>query len=159
MSGAAREVALVSAGDAALGARLRAATWRGAIPTVVVAPDDRRAERLAIAAGAEIGSVWPDLSRPVVLVDRPLAASDAARLAGRTVIAPGGVALDLRPMRGVVRLVDAAADPLPGAGIAHRRLGRRDPRRAPGAGVAPASRPARIRRHRPSGSTGCGSCT
>ncbi len=118
MSGAAREVALVSTGDAALGARLRAATWRGAIPTVVVAPGDRHAERLAVAAGAEIGSVWPDLSRLVVVVDRPLTASDSARLAGHTVIAPAGVAFDPPPDTPVIRLVDAAADPLPGEGIA-----------------------------------------
>jgi glycosyltransferase involved in cell wall biosynthesis len=118
MSGAAREVVLVSASDAALGARLRAATWRGAIPTVVVAPGDRRAERLAVAAGAEIGSVWPDLSRPVVLVDRSLAAGDAARLAGRTVIAPAGVELDPPPDARVVRMVDTAEARLPGAGIA-----------------------------------------
>lgn len=118
MSGAAREVALVSTGDAALGARLRAATWRGTIPTVVVAPGDRRAERLALAAGAEIGSVWPDLSRLVVLVDRPLDASDSARLAGHTVVAPAGVTLDPPPDVRVIRLVDAAAGSLPGEGIA-----------------------------------------
>lgn len=118
MSGAAREVALVSAGDAALGARLRAATWRGAIPTVIVAPGDWRAERLAIAAGAEIGSVWPDVSRPVVVVDRPVGAGDAALLTGRTVIAPADVELALPPDTRVVRLVDTAEATLPGAGVA-----------------------------------------
>ena len=53
MSGAAPEVALVCAGDdPRLGERLRAAAWRGVLPTVHARPGDRRAFRLAAAAGA-----------------------------------------------------------------------------------------------------------
>jgi len=117
MTGAAREVALVTASDAALGARLRAATWRGAIPTVVVAPGDRRAGRLAVAAGAEIASVWPDRSRQVVLVDRPLDARESAALAGRTVIAAPGALLATPPGARMVSIVGSAGTALPGAGV------------------------------------------
>jgi glycosyltransferase involved in cell wall biosynthesis len=119
MSGAAREVALVSASDAALGARLRSATWRGAVPTVVLDPGDRRGERLATAAGAEIGSVWPDRSRPVVFVPRSLPPAEAARLAGHTLVAPAGVELDVPPGTRIVRLVDEGrlVDPATGIGI------------------------------------------
>ncbi len=55
MSAPGREVALVCAGDdPALAARLRDATSREIVPTVVVSGPDVRARRLARAAGAEI---------------------------------------------------------------------------------------------------------
>lgn len=118
MSDVVREVALVSTGGAGLGARLRAATWRGAIPTVVVAPGDRNAERLAAAAGAEIASVWPDLSRAVVIIDRSLAADDATALAGHTLVTVPGVDLAPPPGSRLVRIVDSARTTPSGAGIA-----------------------------------------
>ena len=119
MSGRTREVALVCAGDdATLGERLRAATWRGAVPTVMVGAGDEHALRLATAAGAEIGSVWPDVRRPVVLVELGLSAGDAARLSGHTVVAPESVAIDLPPDVRLVRLIGATTEVSPGSGIA-----------------------------------------
>ena len=119
MSGATREVALVCAGeDPALGARLRAATWRGAVPTVMVRAGDDRALRLATAAGAQVGAVWPDIRRPVVLVERTLSAADAGHLAGRTVVAREDVALDLPPGVRLVRLIGATTKVAPGSGLA-----------------------------------------
>lgn len=119
MSGAAREVALVCAGDDGdLAARLRAAAWRGIVPTVVVDARDERALRLAVAAGAEVGSIWPDLTRPVVLVDRALSAAEAARLAGHTVLAAESVAIELPPDARLLRLIDLAAETSPASAIA-----------------------------------------
>jgi glycosyltransferase involved in cell wall biosynthesis len=119
VSGATREVALVCAGDDAdLGARLRAATWRGIVPTVMVGAHDERALRLAVAAGAEVGSVWPDVTRPVVLVERRLSFDEAARLSGRTVVAGESVALSLPPDARLVRLIGRANETGPGSGIA-----------------------------------------
>jgi glycosyltransferase involved in cell wall biosynthesis len=55
LSGAAREVALVCAGDdPRLEERLRAAAWRGVIPAVHARADDLRARRLADAVGAPL---------------------------------------------------------------------------------------------------------
>ncbi len=47
--------------------RLRAAAWRGLVVTVFGGSEDRRAVRLARAAGAELGAIAPDTHRPVVL--------------------------------------------------------------------------------------------
>ena len=119
MSGAGREVVLVCAGDdPRLGARLRAATWRGVVPTVMVGAGDKRAVRLAVAAGAEVGSVWPDVTRPVVLVESGLSAGDAARLAGHTVVAAESVTLDLPPDARLIRLIGRASEVSAGSGIA-----------------------------------------
>lgn len=70
MNGAAREVALVCTGDDPnLGEQLRAAVWRGLVPTVFLRADDTGGRRLALAAGAQVGSIDPDRSGPVVMTD------------------------------------------------------------------------------------------
>ena len=75
MSGAARVVALVCTGDDPnLGERLRAAVWRGLVPTVFLRGDDIAGRRLAVAAGAQTGSIWPDSSGCAVLVQGAAAA-------------------------------------------------------------------------------------
>ena len=84
MSGAARVVALVCTGDDPnLGERLRAAVWRGLAPTVFLRGDDIAGRRLAVAAGAQIGSIWPDSSGCAVLVQG--AAAVDATAAGQDV--------------------------------------------------------------------------
>ena len=107
MSRATRVVALVCTGDDPdLGQRLRAAVWRGLVATVFLRSDDIAGRRLAVAAGAQTGSIWPDRSGSVVLVqgtaevdataiDRPLvldgALLDAPAVTCRVwrVVAPG----------------------------------------------------------------------
>ena len=80
MSGAARAVALVCTGDDSnLGERLRAAVWRGLVPTVFLRGDDIAGRRLAEAAGAQTGSIWPDSSGCAVLV-QGAAAVDATAI-------------------------------------------------------------------------------
>ena len=118
MSGATREVALVATGDdPALGSRLRDAAWLGVAPTVFAGPGDERARRLATAAGAEIGSIFPDVSAHTVLVDRPPDPAGLARLDGHTVVTEVNAAWP--PGSRVLRLQDAAAA-AGGAGVALR---------------------------------------
>lgn len=87
MSDPAREVALVVSGDdPALTRRLREAAWLGIAPTVFAAPGDDHATRLGVAAGAEIGSIFPDAGARTVLVAEDPGPAGLARLAGRTVV-------------------------------------------------------------------------
>lgn len=86
MSDDARTVALVCLpGDPRLGERLRAAAWRGVTPTVFAHRDDVRVRRLARAAGAELGSIWPDATGTAVFVTDGHAPTGAA-LAGLAVV-------------------------------------------------------------------------
>lgn len=107
MSASARRVALVVRGDAKdLAARLRAAAWRGIVPTVFVAAGDLRAERLAAAAGAERGVLSPGDGPGPVLVDGMAAAGERRGFSSRTVVMTTADACDAAR---VLRTPDAAA--------------------------------------------------
>jgi glycosyltransferase involved in cell wall biosynthesis len=119
VSDATREVVLVAMGDdPVLGRRLRDAAWLGVAPTVFARPGDERAERLATAAGAELGSVFPDVSARTVLVERPPDAEGLARLDGHTVVA--GIDAPWPAACRVIRLEDAATAPADVTGVALR---------------------------------------
>lgn len=66
--------------------RLRAATWRGLVVTVFAGSEDRRAVRLARAAGAELGAIAPDTHRPVVLC--PAGAPRSGVVGEQTLVLP-----------------------------------------------------------------------
>jgi glycosyltransferase involved in cell wall biosynthesis len=82
-----RTVSLVaSIDDPDLIPRLRAAAWWGVRPTLFAPPNHATAARLARAAGADLGSIWPDRSRPAVRVDASLTAEAFRGLSDRTVV-------------------------------------------------------------------------
>ena len=107
MSGATRAVALVCTGDDPdLGKRLRAASWRGLVPTVFLRSDDIDGRRLAVAAGAQIGSITPDMDGPAVLGE---GRTDVGSLGADQTLVLDGVSLPHAPRSRVLRLVGSDA--------------------------------------------------
>ncbi len=110
---------VVSADDPTLVDRLRASAWWGVSATVFAPPTDMRAARLARAAGATLGSIWPDTSRPVVRVDQPLSPEEWTQLAGHTAVVPASVSIDSSGSVALLRRVNhATAEVADGDGLA-----------------------------------------
>lgn len=106
-----RPISLVASfDDPDLVSRLRASAWWGLRPTLFAPPDDPTAERLARAAGADLGSIWPDRSRPAVRIDGPIGPDVLAALSGRTVVVPPDVSVTALAGARVLQRVTATTD-------------------------------------------------
>ena len=118
MTDTTREVLLVCTGqDPDLSQRLRAAVWRGIAPVVFLRADDAAGRRLATAAGAHTGSIFPDCTGSVVLVE-PHAPQGPIHLDRPAVV--DGTA-DVHADGGVWSVISADnATPPPGGGLALR---------------------------------------